>query len=95
MEFEAQIAKLIENQGSNRCQYCFANISPMRAWILMIFYVVVYNYVVSLNFKLYKDLCKNASARLVKGLRAVKKYPKIKLKGCRLKINQKLNIQEM
>ena len=42
--FDAQIMKCekcIENQGLNKCKYCFANISATKARIFMKFYVAV------------------------------------------------------
>ena len=57
--------KYIENQGLNKHQYCFANISPTQALIIMKFCVVVNYYLVSLSLKFHKDSCINARARAV------------------------------
>ena len=57
--------KYIENQGLNKHQYCFANISGTKARILMKFYVVVNYYLVSLSFKFHKNPCTNARAQVV------------------------------
>ena len=56
--------KYIENQGLNKHQYCFANISGTKARIFMKFYVVVNYYLVSLSFKFYKNPCTYARTRL-------------------------------
>ena len=57
--------KYIENQGLNKHQYCFANISGTKARILMKFYVVVNYYLVSLSFKNHKNPCTNARQQVV------------------------------
>ena len=57
--------KYIENQGLNKHQYCFANISGTKARIFMKFYVVVNYYLVSLSFKFHKNPCTNARAHVV------------------------------
>ena len=46
-------------------QYCFANISAMKARIFMKFYMVVNYYVVSLSFKFHEDPCTIACARVI------------------------------
>ena len=46
-------------------QYCFANISAMKAWIFIKFYMVVNYYLVSLSFKFHKNLCTDARAQVV------------------------------
>ena len=57
--------KYIENQGLNKHQYCFANISGTKARIFMKFYMVVNYYLGSLTFNFHKDSCINARARAV------------------------------
>ena len=57
--------KYIENQGLNKHQYCFANISGTKARIFMKFYMVVNYYLVSLSFKFHDDPSKNTRARVV------------------------------
>ena len=59
--------KYIENQLLKTIhQYCFANISAMKARIFMKFYMVVNYYLVGLYLKFHEDLCINARARDVK-----------------------------
>ena len=58
-------SKLIENHGSNKCQYCFANISPTKAPIIMKFCVVVNYYLVSLSLKFHEDPCINVRTPVV------------------------------
>ena len=58
-------ARVYDSYGSNKCQYCFANISPTKARIFMKFYVVVNHYLVSLSFKFHEDWCRNEPARVV------------------------------
>ena len=50
---------------SRPCQYCFANISPTKAWIFMKFNIANIYYLISLSFKFHEDLCINASTRVV------------------------------
>ena len=58
--------KYIENQGFNKHQYCFANISGTKAQIFMKFYVVVNFYLVSLSLNFHKDSCINARQNAVR-----------------------------
>ena len=58
-------AEYIENQGVNKDQFCFANISTTKARIFMKFYVVVNFYLVSLSFKFHEDPCINTLPQVV------------------------------
>ena len=51
--------------GLNKCQYCFANISPTKALIIMKFCVVVNYYLVSLSLKFHEDPCINVRTPVV------------------------------
>ena len=57
--------KNTENQGLNKHQYCFVNISGTKAWIFMKFYMLVNYYLVSFSFKFHKNQCTNARAQVV------------------------------
>ena len=46
-------------------QYCFANISKMKAQILMIFCMVIKFYLESLSFKFHENPCTNARTRVI------------------------------
>ena len=70
MEFKAQILKICKIHLKLRIkqtQYCFANISSMKAQIFTKFDVVVNYYLVSLSFIFHEDPCINASTRVVNG----------------------------
>ena len=59
-------AKCIQNQGLNKCQYCFANISVTKARIVMKFYMVVIYYLVLIFMNIRAQMrdtsCKRARA---------------------------------
>ena len=58
-------ARVYDSYGSNKCQYCFANISPTKALIIMKFCVVVNYYLVSLSLKFHEDPCINVCTPVV------------------------------
>ena len=63
--YNENLWKYIENQGLNKHQYCFANISKTKALIFMKFYVVVNYYLVSLSLIFNEDPCINTRSRVV------------------------------
>ena len=65
--------KYIENQGLNKHQYCFENISGTKARIFMKFYMVVNYYLVSLSFIFHKNPCTNVRSRVINALSRIKR----------------------